>query len=113
MDPVASKTMRISGLKQREQPEKVTISTQTCHKCICMYECMCVCMYVCMYVCMNVCVYICMLVYMHDCTYVPGAPLTNFNDGGGGWGVRQRLIFYTQNKRLQAAYTGAAVINSL
>ena len=31
MDPVASKTMRISGLKQREQPEKVTISTQTCH----------------------------------------------------------------------------------
>ena len=27
----------------------------------------------------------------------PGAPLTNFNDGGGGGGVRQRFIFYTQN----------------
>ena len=27
----------------------------------------------------------------------PGAPLTNFNDGGrGGGGVRQRFIFYTQ-----------------
>ena len=31
VDPVDSKTMRISWLKQREQPEKVTISTQTCH----------------------------------------------------------------------------------
>ena len=31
VDPVASKTMRISGLNQREHPEKVTISTQTCH----------------------------------------------------------------------------------
>ena len=31
VDPVASKTMRIPGLKQREQPEKMTISTQTCH----------------------------------------------------------------------------------
>ena len=31
VDPVASRTMPISGLKQREQPEKVTISTQTCH----------------------------------------------------------------------------------
>ena len=31
VDPVASKKMRISGLKQREHPEKVTISTQTCH----------------------------------------------------------------------------------
>ena len=31
VDPVASNTMRISGLKRREQPEKVTISTQTCH----------------------------------------------------------------------------------
>ena len=31
VDPVVSKTMRISGLKQREQPEKVTVSTQTCH----------------------------------------------------------------------------------
>ena len=31
VDPVASNTMRISGLKQREQPEKVTISIQTCH----------------------------------------------------------------------------------
>ena len=27
---------------------------------------------------------------------VPGAPLTNFNDGGGG--VRQRFKFYTQEK---------------
>ena len=27
----------------------------------------------------------------------PGAPLTYFNDGGGGGGVRQRFIFYTQN----------------
>ena len=31
VDPVASKTMRISGLKQREQTEKVIISTQTWH----------------------------------------------------------------------------------
>ena len=31
VDPVASKTMRISGLRQGGQPEKVTISTQTCH----------------------------------------------------------------------------------
>ena len=30
VDSVASKTMQISGLKQREQPEKVTISTQAC-----------------------------------------------------------------------------------
>ena len=30
-----------------------------------------------------------------NCTVCsPGAPLTNFNDGGGG--VRQRFIFYTQ-----------------
>ena len=28
-------------------------------------------------------------------THAPGAPLTYFNDGGGG-GVRQRFIFYTQ-----------------
>ena len=31
VDSVASKNMRISGLKQKQQPEKVTISTQTCH----------------------------------------------------------------------------------
>ena len=31
VDPVACKTMRISGLKQGEQPEKRTKSTQTCH----------------------------------------------------------------------------------
>ena len=30
-------------------------------------------------------------------TSIPGAPLTNFNDGGGG-GVRQGFIFYTQKK---------------
>ena len=30
------------------------------------------------------------------CSFHPGAGLTNFNDGGGGGGVRKRFIFYTQ-----------------
>ena len=43
VDPVASNTMRISGLKQGEQPEKVAISTQTCHSYVCQ-ECGRVCL---------------------------------------------------------------------
>ena len=59
-----------------------------------------------MYVCMNVCVYICMLVYMHDCTYVPGAPLTNFNDGGGVGGPTEVNILYPKQEAAGSLYWG-------